>query len=906
MDAQASGPVSLESPSGDSVTFQSMGGIEGVSRLFVYEIDVVSTKADIKPIDWVGQRVTVHLERSESAEDARQWNGIVAAFQYVGAGDDELSLYRITLRPWLWYLTKAADCRIFQNMTVPDIIAKVFRGRGFTDFEHDLQESYPQREYVVQYRETDFNFVSRLMERDGIYYFFRHANGKHTLVLADSPQTPQPAAGAEQLPYAPRDAHRDETLEYVTRWRLQEDVQTSRVALADFDFTRPRLELYTLRDTSDTGEAPALEAYDYPGGFSSLSEGDAYAQLDLDQERMETRELSGETNARAFAVGATFELADHPREDQNAKYLVASARYRLVGRDVRSAGAPEAPPFACSFRAIPAQTTFRAPRRARKALVRGLQTARVVGPAGQEMWTDQYGRVKVQFPWDRLGRFDENSSCFVRVSQAWAGSGWGAQFIPRIGQEVIVDFLEGDPDRPIVVGSVYNGANAPPFKLPDNQTQSGVRTRSTPNGTSVNHNEIRFEDALGNEELYIQAEKTQTTLVKGSQSVAIGKNRALRVDGSESIAVGTTRSVQVLGASYSSIGADRADTIGGAARLDVGAAHVTNVSGSQAVHVIGTSLTHVGGVMRLELGDALRVTAAGDESRTIGGTRDIRVSAKATHSYAAETKTVVGHPDREASQSTYVYGQSSAAVSKELTIQSDTSIVLQCGSTRVELTPDGVKINGKTIALSGSSSVGITTANGSLAVDDDVTAIGKQVTISSSGAQLALQSGAKLTGSQVQLGAGSGASASSSAQDAKDDKKKKPVFIRTRLLRNGTAVAGVAYKLVLDGGQELGGSTTGDGLVEQQVPGTVASAELTLLDTGETMSLTIGVIEPETTLLGAQHRLLRLGFYHGAFDGQPGPLTTHALAMFQKSHGLAVTGELDGATQAALKSSYGS
>ncbi|HEY4014169.1 MAG TPA: type VI secretion system tip protein TssI/VgrG [Polyangiaceae bacterium] len=547
MDAQAEGPITIATSLDEDVTFVSMTGTEGISELFAYEIDVLCRKADLKPSDWWGASVRVQLARSDSPNDTREWDGVVTAFEYVGAGDDGYTRYRMTMRPWLWFLTQRADCRIFQNMTVPDIISQVFKGGGFTDFDFQLWETYPQRDYVVQYRETDFNFVSRLMERDGIYYFFGHDDGKHTLVLADSAETPQPAEGAEQLPYAPPDAHRDETLEYVTSWRTQGSVHPTRVALVDYDFTRPRMDLYTMRQVYGQDDTPTLDVYDYPGGYVDPSVGDTYAQIGLEQRRQDVTQFSGETNARAFAVGATFELIDHPRDDQNAKYLVTSARHHLVGHDVVSGKHVDGQPFTCAFQARLAAQTFRAPARARKAVVRGPQTARVVGPSGQEIWTDGFGRIKVQFHWDRAGVFDENSSCFVRVSHTWAGAGWGTQFIPRIGQEVIVDFLEGDPDRPIVVGCVYNGANAPPFPLPDKQTQSGIRTRSTPNGTPVNFNEIRFEDRKGHEELYIQAEKQQTTWVKGSQSIQVDGNRAWSVGVNEDHAVAKNRTTKIGG-----------------------------------------------------------------------------------------------------------------------------------------------------------------------------------------------------------------------------------------------------------------------------------------------------------------------------------------------------------------------
>jgi type VI secretion system secreted protein VgrG len=907
MDAQATGPVTIDTPLGaGAATFRSMGGTESLSRPFVYDVEIVSDRADVEAAELLGQSVTVHLRAGDHEDLVRHWNGRVTAFEHVGDGADGLSRYRLTVRPWLWYLTQRADCRIFQNLRIPDILRQVFEGAGFGDFEAAFAGAYSVRDYVVQYRETDFDFVSRLMQREGIYYYFQHTDGKHTLVLADGPQAHEPTVGYERVTFAPPDGHRDAGQEYVRRWRANAETKPGQYAHADYDFTRPLASLYaTSKASADDGDSD-LEVYDYPGGFLTRGDGDAYARLRLEQLRRDAREWMGEGNARGLTVGNLFTLTDHPRDDQNKQYLVVSARYRLRGHEVRSHGEPEEEPFACEFRAIHSDVTFHSPRVTPKPRALGPQTARVVGPEGAEIWTDQYGRIKVQFFWDREGQNDERSSCWIRVAQAWAGSGWGAQFVPRIGHEVIVDFLEGDPDQPIVTGCVYNGTHMPAFALPNNQTQSGIKTRSTPGGTLVNGNEIRFEDMKGNEDLYVQAEKTQTTLIKDSQSIMIGTFRNLVVGAADSTTIGLVRSIQVGGDSATNIGADSSETIGGARRLSVGGQNVEVIGSGSSVDVGKDAVTHVGGITRFDLDDSLTIAAAGDENRTTGGKLAVRIGDTASYVYAAPTKTVIGHPDREATDSTFVYGTSSTVTSKDLVIQSDTSIILQCGDTKVVITPDGVTFGGKTLALNAGSKMTVASPNASLALDDNVTAIGKKVTASSSGAQLALDSNASLSGSKVQLGAGSGASASASSPSSSPPSSLKPVFVRTTVLRHGKPAAGVAYKLTVDGTLVLSGSTTGQGVVEQKVPATAASAELVLLDTNETRRLVFGTIEPPTTILGAQRRLMMLGYYHGPLDGELSPLTVHSLVTFQTVQGLEETGELDSATQSALKSAYGS
>jgi hypothetical protein len=340
--------------------------------------------------------------------------------------------------------------------------------------------------------------------------------------------------------------------------------------------------------------------------------------------------------------------------------------------------------------------------------------------------------------------------------------------------------------------------------------------------------------------------------------------------------------------------------------VNVGGSSVVSIGQGSNLRVGGPSVTQIGGAVRCEVGGAASYSTVGDESRVTGGKLDVRMGNDALYTFGTAAKTVVGHPDREASVSTFVYGTADVSTTKTLTIESDTSIVLKCGDTQVIISPDGVTMKGKSLELDAGSKLAVASPSATLTLDDNFTAVGTKLTVSSSGAQLALDSNASLTGSKVQLGSGSGSSASASAQSNKGDDKKKPVFIRLKMLRNGKPAAGVAYKLVADGTLTLSGSTTGEGLVEQQVPGTVASVEVTLLDTGETHAFTVGSIDPVDTVLGAQQRLRRLGLYMGALDGTSGPLFQHALMVFQKMKGLSVNGEFDGATQSALKTAYGS
>jgi type VI secretion system secreted protein VgrG len=525
-----------------------MDGKEALGELFEYDVSLVSEDPNVEMTRLLGMPMVVHLDLLSGEQ--RHFHGYVTSIDFVDAGtpDRPGAVYRAIVRPWTWFLTQTTNCRIFQDKTVPEIVAQVFRGHGFSDFEESLTGNYPANEYIVQYRETDFNFISRLLERAGIYYFFRHTASAHTLVLADAPSAHAPTPGCETLPCYQADDHRAELREHADQWRFIQSVTLGSVTLRDYDFKRPNADL-TVNVSSPGDYAQSdKEVYDYPGDYLERANGLARAGVQLEQRQDRFARIDAHANARPLSVGGLFTAAEHKRDDQNRDYLVTSTSIVVHGHDVSSVSQmEEGKVFSCDFLALPSDVVFRPTPAARRPVVEGPQTALVVGPDGQEIWTDKYGRVKVQFHWDRQGERNENSSCWVRVSQVWAGSNWGGIHIPRIGQEVIVDFLEGDPDRPIITGRVYNGANMPPYALPAHQTQSGIKSRSTKGGSVSNANEIRFEDLKGHEELYIQAEKTQRTLVKGSQAISVGGDRAVSVSGNEAYIVKKKRETEVTG-----------------------------------------------------------------------------------------------------------------------------------------------------------------------------------------------------------------------------------------------------------------------------------------------------------------------------------------------------------------------
>ncbi len=521
---QTTRPFEIITPLGEDVLlFHRMTATEELGHLFQFEIELLSKDPNIKFEKLLGQNVTIRLNLPD--DKTRYFNGFVSRFSQEDIFED-FNVYHMTVHPWLWFLTRTADCRIYQDKKVPDIIKEVFRDHGFTDFEEALSGTYRTWEYCVQYRETDFNFVSRLMEQEGIYYYFKHEKNKHTLVFADSVSSHEAFPGYEKLRYYPEDENFPREKDHIYHWSISQEVQPGVYALNDFDFKRPKANLLVKSAVKREYARSTMEIFDYPGEYIQSNEGEAYARDRIQELQVDYERLMGHSNARGLSVGHLFELKEHPREDQNREYLVVSATHEMASDDYASGSSTgEGDVYSCSFTVLSSKQPYRSPRTTPKPMIRGPQTAVVVGSSGEEIFTDKYGRVKIQFHWDRYGKYDENSSCWVRVSHSWAGKKWGSIAIPRIGQEVIVEFLEGDPDRPIITGRVYNNVNMPPYKLPDEKTKSTIKTNSSKGGKGFN--EIRFEDAKDKEEIFIHGEKDLNMRVKNDRKEWIGRDRHL-------------------------------------------------------------------------------------------------------------------------------------------------------------------------------------------------------------------------------------------------------------------------------------------------------------------------------------------------------------------------------------------
>jgi len=528
--------ITLTTPLGEDVLLLAgFSGHEAISRLFSFHLDLLTEHGPIDFTQIIGKNVTISVAQSDNT--LRYFNGMVNQFAQSGS-DTNFMHYQMEVVPWTWMLTRYADCKIFHNKKVGDILEQVFQDRGFQDYNLSLNGGYSPLEYCVQYRETDFNFISRLMEQNGIFYFFQHEKGKHTMVIADSSSIHEPCPGQESAGYNLMGGGL-ETDDVVNTWNIEQELRTGKYTLTDYNFKTPSASLLATESTIySVGGNASFEIFDYPGEYTTRGDGSAFAKLRMQEDEAGHLVAHGSSVCRAFTSGYKFDLVDHYQDSMNASYVLTEIQHIASVGETYSGSGGGNDNYSNHFTCIPETVPFRPARLTPKPFVQGPQTAVVVGKSsdvgdgddggggdGEEIWVDKYGRVIVLFPWDRAGK----CSCRVRVSQDWAGQGWGAITIPRVGQEVIVSFLEGDPDRPIITGRVYNADQTVPYPLPDNQTRSTFKTRSTKYGGTDNYNELRFEDKKGDEQIFLRGEKDFDTRLKNDIREWVGNNRSLIV-----------------------------------------------------------------------------------------------------------------------------------------------------------------------------------------------------------------------------------------------------------------------------------------------------------------------------------------------------------------------------------------
>jgi type VI secretion system secreted protein VgrG len=613
--------ASVTTPFGDDVLLlDGFGGREAISELFRFDLRLRSTNHALAPATIVGESVTVTLEGKGGT--ARYFNGIVTRFGHAGA-DGQYGYYSAELAPRAWLATLGRDRVVWQNQTATDIVKAALKPFGVT-VKDATSGTYPAREYCVQYDESPFAFISRLMEEEGIYYFFTFANGTHTMVLADSASAFEDGP-AGTLHWASQSQAHANT---VAAFAMSHGVVLGEHTVNDYDYTQPGTPLSQKNDT--TQGVAATAHYLFRGEYSSDSRGSALASTHREAHVLQQRTGQGQGWCNSLAAGTKFTLQAHPNAAFNTAYVVRAVRHAASGTGYSNA-----------FEVFPASVPFRAPMVTPRPVVAGTHTAKVVGSSNEEIWTDAQGRIKISFHWDRASKQDQNSSCWVRVAQATAGAGWGHLFLPRVGQEVIVSYVDGDPDRPIVTGCVYNGENAPPVTLPGAQTQSVIRSRSSKSGTAGN--EIRMEDKLDSEELYLHAQKDMkveienaltTTIKAGAETHTVQKgDRTIEVsEGKESHTVKGTRTLDVTG--------DETHTNHAKFTHKVAADHIQQVDGNYTLKVGGNLTIEVMGAVSIKAGTSF-ASEAGTTHASKAATTLSTEGAMISHK-ASATQTVEG------------------------------------------------------------------------------------------------------------------------------------------------------------------------------------------------------------------------------------------------------------------------
>ena len=665
-------------------------GSEAISELFNYSIQIADEDDQLEFSDIVGKPACLTVLGVDDS-DPRYMSGIISAIRQVEHGR-RFTLYDIELVPHVWRLKLTTDSRIFQDLSTPDIIQSVLTDAGIAgdQFSINVQANYEMREYCVQYQESDWNFISRLMEAEGIFYFFRHTENKLEMVIADNASIHEEIASPATL------FHFDGTglvpdFNHVEHFYFKEQVRTGSVTMRDFDFKKPAL---SLEASSAAEKETELEVYEYPGYYIQPSDGERIAKVRI-EELQSLREIGeGAADCQRLLPGFLFTLEDNPRDSFNQEYLLTRVSHSGTQPQVLEEGASgEASRYKAKFQCIPSKNPFRPQRRAVQTRVKGLQTAIVVGPSGEEIYTDEHGRVKVQFHWDRLGERNEKSSCWIRVAQLWAGAGWGSIYIPRIDQEVVVDFIEGDPDRPMIVGRVYHGTNKPPYALPDEKTKSTIKSNSSIGGEGFN--EFRFEDLKGEEEIYLQAEKDWNTLVKNDHS------RDVQHD--ETLHVGNDRN--------KSVDNDQTETIGANKTISVGKNHSESIGENETISVGDNEDITIGKNRSLSVGENQTISIGKNHSEQIAKNSSLSIGDNQTIDVGKDFKITIGKNLKQSIGDTgkIDFGKDlQIMVGKKTVIDVGDQLTLKCGSASIILKKDGkIQIKGKDINIKGSGNVKI-------------------------------------------------------------------------------------------------------------------------------------------------------------------------------------------------------
>ncbi len=632
----------------DELLLTSINGIEAISSLFQFSLTVLSQNTDIKPEDLIHKPVTFTIHDDEK----RVFNGYVSHFSFGEIKNSGLREYQLTVVPWTWFLNQTENRRIFQNKNTKDIVSQIFSDLGYNDFDFKAEGGNP-REYCVQYGESDLTFVMRLLAEEGYASFFNHDKKKHTLVIVDQ-MSAYAESAQSKLTYSKGNSPDAE----INAWQHNYELKKGEWIVNDYNFKEPNKSLLSQSSSKSKLEKNSqFKHYSYPSQYD-FTLGSKLANARMDAEEAGANTISGGSSCSSFSAGQFFSLLKHEAKSELGKYLLLSVHHQATDSSYFSSQGGD-DQYSNSFSCMPLENMYRPPMVYTRPVMYGPQSALVTGPSGEEIYIDDFGRIKVQFMWDQEGEKDENSSCFIRVMQSFAGNGWGSSFIPRIGHEVIISFLDGDPDRPIVTGSVYNGNNKPPFS---SKTQNGIKTHSTKGGGADNYNEIRFDDKKDSEQVYLQAEKNLDTYVKNNETLVVDKDRMVSVKNNETITVDNDQTTTVKNNEGTIVENDSS--------LVVKNNRLEDVTNNKTVSVGKDHDESVANNMVINVGKDLRETIKGEYAESV------------TKGYGLQAKNI--------------------------TLQADDEIIIKTGSAKIVMKKNGeITISGKDINLKGSGKINV-------------------------------------------------------------------------------------------------------------------------------------------------------------------------------------------------------
>jgi type VI secretion system secreted protein VgrG len=895
---------------GRDLAVVSFTGRESISRPFCFDVSVhAPAEAHLLDLALLGQPATLLLQRAASS--ARCIQGIVEAIEpHVTASTAERTAYRIRIVPRLRLLKWRTSSRIFQGLTVPDIVATVLAAAPVAvTTQWKLSRDYPVRAYCLQHQETDLAFIERLLAEEGILYYFEHptaddlagalsSGATETVVFLDGAEG-YPAIDGERsgpspaLTLRPTESMRASLDDDVQRFSLKSSLRSNATLLRDYDFRRPHLEpqAMTAVDTADPAGPAGLRVYTHRGEYEEPEVTPARAQTVLEQQRRRATEGVGESTCRRLLPGRRFTLLADTPPALAGEYVLTHVEH--VGRapELTSVGAR---PYEARFRCVPANVPYR-PKRRKPRLRQVLESAVVVGPAGEEVHTDAYGRIKVQFHWDLYGNHNETSSCWIRVVQAWAGTGWGFQFVPRVGMEVMVTFLGGDQDCPVVTGCVYNATHPVPHLLPEHRTRSGIRTQTVPGG--VGFNELAFEDRKGAEEVILRAQRNLTETIHHDRTVTVQHDDRLRVNGLMT------------------------STVEGARVQNTGGTFAENIAGEHRRTTAGNTQINTQGIRTEKVGSDLALTVGGFETRTIGGSAAATVGKDYRLQVGGRHEVRVGSKDEEGA-SLRVKGDYKVDATGRVEIKADKGVVVRCGATVLEVTPALIRLLAESLALVGTKSTALFGKGPTVQLGEQLSILADKVKIAAtSGLEITAEQSIRLTTPEASVILDKEAAKvngklvllNCKPQIPTKVDKPKPADDKLppgkKMLRvvakdpGGRPYGRKSYTLLVDG-QKVGERTTADdGLVEHEVSASAQRGELRIaIAPGRTLvlPLELGKLAPVDQTSGLKARLQHLGHYHGPIDETLDDEAKHAIRAFQREAGLDLTGEADAITRAKL------